>query len=260
VLIEPLNSLKESLLLGKSLSIILKITAHSKSVLNVRVKVDLERFASLDKNLLGAVSLLGGENAVGLRRCDGQGSFNGSEFIFLDERGVSDIADLDALLVVANNVLFLLASVFSGGVMLGTYLGAEAVSDTSDLVKTLILKILDRLNNNRVNLGGSMRVIAIGTVHDPAHDVDAHGRVFQDIAVEKVGNDGSVPVGSELVCHELAVVPDTKDISDVNNSSALVSLALGGGSNVSLDTAGKLDHLSSGLAPTNCEYWYQDDG
>jgi hypothetical protein len=74
VLVEPLNSLKESLLLGKSLSIILKITAHSKSVLNVRVQVDLERLASLDENLLGAVSLLGGENAVGLRRCDGQGS------------------------------------------------------------------------------------------------------------------------------------------------------------------------------------------
>ena len=109
VLIKPLNSLKESLLLGKSLSIITKITSHSKAVLNVRVQVDLERLASLDQNLLGAVSLLGGEDAVGLRRCDGQGSPDGSEFIFLDERGVGDVADLDALLVVANNVLFLLA-------------------------------------------------------------------------------------------------------------------------------------------------------
>lgn len=109
VLIKPLNSLKESLLLGKSLSVITEITAHSKAVLNVRVKVDLERLASLDENLLGAVSLLGGENAVGLRRCDGQGSLDGSEFIFLYERGVGDVADLDALLVVANNVLFLLA-------------------------------------------------------------------------------------------------------------------------------------------------------
>ena len=74
MLIKPLNSLKESLLLGKSLSVITEITAHSKAVLNVRVKVDLERLASLDQNLLGAVSLLGGEDAVGLRRCDGQGS------------------------------------------------------------------------------------------------------------------------------------------------------------------------------------------
>ena len=105
-----------------------------------------------------------------------------------------------------------------------------------------------------------MRVIAIGTVHDPAHDIDAHGRVFQDIAVEKVGNDSSVPVGGELIGHELAVVPDTKDISNVNNSSALVSLALGGGSKVGVDAAGKLDHLASGLASVDCEYWYRDDG
>jgi hypothetical protein len=91
-------------------------------------------------------------------------------------------------------------------------------------------------------------VIAVSTLCDPAHDIDTHGRVGQDIAVEEVGKNSGVTVGGELIGHELAVVPDTIDISDVDNSSALMRLALGSGRKVSVDSAGKLDHLASGLA------------
>jgi hypothetical protein len=106
VLIEPLNSLNESLLLGKYLCLVLEITAHSKSVFNVRVQVDLEGLASLNEDLLGTVSQVGGEEVVDLSGGNGERSLDGLELILLDERGVSDVSDLDALLVVSDNVLY----------------------------------------------------------------------------------------------------------------------------------------------------------
>jgi hypothetical protein len=113
VLIEPLNSLEESLLLGESLGLVLEIASHSETVLDVRVQVDLERLAGLDEDLLRAVSQLGGENVIDLGGGDGERSLDGPELVLLDERGVGDVADLDTLLVVADNVLwFLSAKVF----------------------------------------------------------------------------------------------------------------------------------------------------
>jgi hypothetical protein len=112
VLVKPLHSLEESLLLGKSLILVLQVSAHSKSMLNVREQVDLERLASLDENLLRSVAELSGENVVGLSSSDREGTGDGLELFFLDERRVSDVTDVDTLLVVANNVLGLLVMCF----------------------------------------------------------------------------------------------------------------------------------------------------
>lgn len=247
MLIEPLNSLDESLLLGKLLGLAGEIGSYSKSVLNVRVQVDLEGLAGLDEDLLGAVSQVGGEDAVGLSGSDGERTLDGLELLLLDERGVSDVADLDTGLVVADNVLRLLVKLLPL-TKYRTYLGAEAVSNRSNLGKTLVLEVLDSLDNNGVDLSGSMGVVAVATLCDPAHDIDIDRGVGHDIAVEDVGDNSGVAIGGELVGHELAVVPDTKDIGDVDNASALVSLALGSSRKVGSDTAGKLDHLASGLA------------
>lgn len=81
-------------------------------MLDVREQVDLERLASLDQNLLGSVTLFGGEDAVGLSSGNGEGTGDGLKLFFLDERGVSDVTDVDARVVVANNVLRLLAMCF----------------------------------------------------------------------------------------------------------------------------------------------------
>lgn len=105
VLIKPLHGLEESLLLGKLLPLVAQISAHSKSMLHVREQVDLEGQASANQNLFRLVTLFSGEDAVGLSSSNGEGAGDGLELFILDERGVSDVTDVDASLVVADNVL-----------------------------------------------------------------------------------------------------------------------------------------------------------
>lgn len=107
VLVKPLHSLVESLLLGESHNLVVDITTDSETVRNAGEQVDLEGLARLDEDLLGSVAELGGENTVGLRGGDGERAADGGKLVLLDERGVGDVADVDALLIVANNVLIL---------------------------------------------------------------------------------------------------------------------------------------------------------
>lgn len=69
------------------------------------VQVDLVGLAGLDENLFGLVALLGWEDGVGLGRSNGQRPRDGGELILLDKRRVGDVADVDAVLVVADDVL-----------------------------------------------------------------------------------------------------------------------------------------------------------
>lgn len=71
MLVEPLHSLIEGLLLCESHNPVIRVTTDSKTVLHAREQVDLEGLTRLDENLLGSVAELGGENAVGLRGSDG---------------------------------------------------------------------------------------------------------------------------------------------------------------------------------------------
>lgn len=105
MLIEPSNSLVKGLLLGILLNLLAHVAADSKAVLDARVQVDLVCQAGLLQNLLGLVTLLGGEDAVGFGGGDGEGAGDGGELILVDEAGVGREADLDAVLVVADNVL-----------------------------------------------------------------------------------------------------------------------------------------------------------
>jgi hypothetical protein len=97
-----------------------------------------------------------------------------------------------------------------------------------------------------------MRVIALGTLCDPAHDIKTlRHRQRHNIAVEDIGNDSGVPVGGELISHQLAIGPDSEDIGNVHNSGSLVRLIRGGCRDVGVETAIELDHLAGGLASTN---------
>lgn len=74
-------------------------------MLDARVQVDLVGQAGLLEDLLGLVALLVGEDLVRLGGGDGQRAGDGGQLFLVDEGGVRDVADVDAILVVANNVL-----------------------------------------------------------------------------------------------------------------------------------------------------------
>lgn len=93
------------MLLGKLLGPLGHIAADGETVLGTRVKEHLVGQAGLLENLLGLVALLGGEDLIGLGGGDGQGTGNGGKFVLVDERGVGHVADVDAVLVVAGNIL-----------------------------------------------------------------------------------------------------------------------------------------------------------
>lgn len=103
--VEPLDGLVEGLLLGELLGLLGQVAAHAEAVDDVAVQVDLVGLAGLLQDLLGLVALLGGEDLVGLGGGDGQRTRDGGQLVLVDEGGVGEVADLDAVLVVAGDVL-----------------------------------------------------------------------------------------------------------------------------------------------------------
>lgn len=66
-----------------------------------------------------------------------------------------------------------------------TNLGAEAVSDSSDMLDTHVLEGLDALDSDGVNVFLCMRVIAVRALVQPLHQVEAGRAIQQDrVAVE----------------------------------------------------------------------------
>ena len=66
VLVEPHNSLAESLLLGELVLGLADVGADSETVGDTAEQVDLPGLASLDEGVLGLVAELGGEDLVDL--------------------------------------------------------------------------------------------------------------------------------------------------------------------------------------------------
>jgi hypothetical protein len=126
VLVKPSHSLVKGLLLGPFLDWNRGVTTDSETVLYIQTlvigvylvaegykntylyaakQVDLVRLTDLPQDLLGLVALLCWKDGVRLGGGDGQRAGNGSQLVLLDKGGVGDVADLDAVLVVADNVL-----------------------------------------------------------------------------------------------------------------------------------------------------------
>ena len=85
------------------------------------IQVDLVWEAGLLQDDFRFVTLLGGEDLVGLGGGDAKGATNGLEFVGFDEGRVSDVTDVDL-------VLF-------GVEVTDDVLGAEAVADGGDFLK-----------------------------------------------------------------------------------------------------------------------------
>lgn len=93
------------MLLGELLHLDGRVTADGETMLNLGEQVDLVRLADFLEDLFGPVALLRREDGIGLGGRDGQRARNGREFILFDERRVSNVADVDTILVVSYDVL-----------------------------------------------------------------------------------------------------------------------------------------------------------
>lgn len=120
MLLEPHQSLQESILFCVLGNLVTQLGSHRESVCDATVQVDLVGETGLLEDNFRFVTLLGGENLVGLGGGDGEGSTDGLEFIGFDERGVSDVTDVEF-------VLF-------GVEMADDVFGAEAVADGGDFL------------------------------------------------------------------------------------------------------------------------------
>ena len=105
MLVEPANGLQEGLFLGILLDLFARVTAHGKPMHDTREQVDLVRVAALLEDFLRPVTLLRGENGVGLGGRDGERALEAAELILLNERRVGHVADADAVLKVPTDVL-----------------------------------------------------------------------------------------------------------------------------------------------------------
>lgn len=97
-----------------------------------------------------------------------------------------------------------------------------------------------------------MRVLAVPALLDPFHDILRWG-IGEYVAVEDINDDGVVSVGSELIGHELGVLPDAENIGDVKQGGTIVLLALGLG-HVGIVLA-DLDDFAGRLAAMEVETW-----
>jgi hypothetical protein len=111
--------------------------------------------------------------------------------VLVDERRVCGVADVNALAL---------------GQEARDVLSAKAVSDRTDLLRSLLLHVRQSLLDDRVDGVGQV-ALALGTaLLQPVHDVEALGRVeLHGVALEEVGHDDVVAVGGELVGDELGV-------------------------------------------------------
>lgn len=106
VLVKPLDSLQKRLLLCPALDPDFRVAPDTEAVLDAREEVDLPGLADLFEYLLGPVSHLVGENGVRFGGRNGQRARDGLELLVIDEGRVGDKSNVDARLVVADDILW----------------------------------------------------------------------------------------------------------------------------------------------------------
>lgn len=100
----------------------------------------------------------------------------------------------------------------------------EAIPDTPNLLEALLLQPRDGLLNNGSHILHRMRIIAPRALCQPSHEVKALRPVeLHRIAVEEVRDDGVVPIGGELVGHQLGVLPDPNHVGEVDDCGIFVN-------------------------------------
>lgn len=92
-------------------------------------------------------------------------------------------------------------------------LGTEAVADGTDILKSLLFQVGDGFLDDGINLLDCVWVVSIVTFLQPLEDVESLRRVQPHwVSVEEINEQGVVAVCSELISHELGVLPDSNHI------------------------------------------------
>lgn len=95
-----------------------------------------------------------------------------------------------------------------------------------------------------------MWIVARRSFGEPGHEVEVLGAVEREgIAIEDVNDQSQVAVGSKLICHELAVLPNTQNIRNVEQADALVLLVGRRGREVAVVLSSNFDMLACRGAP-----------
>jgi hypothetical protein len=137
------------------------------------------------------LGLGGGEWFRHTSSSDGKRTSHALDLILVDERRVRSVSNINALALgqEARNVL-----------------AAKAVSDRANLLRALLLHVRQRRLDDRVDLVRQVALALGAALLQPGHDVEVFGAVeLHGVALEEVGHDDVVAVGSELVGDELGV-------------------------------------------------------
>lgn len=97
----------------------------------------------------------------------------------------------------------------------------------------------DAFRNNRIDGFRCVRVVSRCTLGHPLHEVEAlgWGTKRHRILIEEIWDKSVVAVGSELVGHQLGILPDADDVWEVENGSLLVDILASGLSLVGIKRA-----------------------
>lgn len=106
MLLEPLDSLQESILLSILHRPVGRVSTDSKAVRNAAVEVDLVRETRVLQDLFGFMALLSGEDCISLCSSNSQRALDGLQLLRLDEGRVGGVSSIDlAGAEMAHNVL-----------------------------------------------------------------------------------------------------------------------------------------------------------
>lgn len=258
ILIKPVHRLQESLLLGKLLNLLTRITPHRKSMNDSTIQIDLIWLLRLNHDFLGLVAFLSREDLVGFCGCDRERSLDGSQLGFLDEGRVRNEADIDALSLHKTNGVFCSLFPSQNPTLIDSYTEEEkrraykAVAHTPNLLITLLPQIRNTLFDNGIHLLRRVRVVPTRPLRQPSHEIKTLMPVQRHrITVKQIWHQSIIPISGELVGHELGVLPDANHIGQVEDRGVFVDCLFGRRGYVGFDAA-DFNEFAGGFTTVFC--------
>lgn len=125
-------------------------------------------------------------------------------------------SNVDAILVVTNEVLSVVSCMEDVTLGYATNLSSQTVSDGSNLSNTNAFEVLNTREDDGIHSFRRVGVLSIGALTKPLHNVEALRHLqWHGIAIESVNNKTCVTLSSEGIGHEFAVLPDSEDVWEV---------------------------------------------